>query len=154
MGTLKRVFRLGTIEEIRSWILKSRPPGSRVVMDARYWVLMVPEKGRVAAVGLRRLSWFATELKHVVVSPSERRQGYGREILHLALERVRTPLTIATVRAESAHWVRVLVEEGFRKVERLGSEGNEVLVLVRRTRGAGEDPPPEPPAPLETSGNT
>ena len=75
------------------------------------------------------------------------------EILHLALERVRTPLTIATVRAGSAHWVRVLVEEGFREVERLGAEGNEVLVLVRRTRGAGEDPPPGPSAPLNASGN-
>lgn len=153
MHALKRAVRLGTIEEIRSWILKSRPPGSRVVMDARYWVLTVPDKGRVAAVGLRRLAWFATELKHVVVSPSERRHGYGREILHLALERVRTPLTIATVRAEGAHWVRVLVEEGFREVERLGSAGNEVLVLVRRTRGGEGDPPPVPPAPSEPSGN-
>ena len=153
MGTLKRVVRLGTVEEIRSWILESRPPGSRIVMDARYWVLSVPEKGRVAAVGLRRLAWFATELKHLVVSPDERRKGHGREILRLALEKVRTPLTIATVRGECAHWVRVLVEEGFREVERLGSAGNEVLVLVRRKRGGEGDPPPGPPAQPNPSGN-
>lgn len=153
MTTLQRVIRPGTLEEIRSWIRESRPPGSEIVMDARYFVLTVPDKGRVAAVGLKRLSKFMTELKHLVVKESERRQGYGRAILRLALERIRTPLAVATVRVDNVHWLRASVEEGFREVETLGSEGNEVRFLVRRVSG-GEESPPSSDQPLErSSGN-
>ncbi len=148
MTALKRVVRTGTLEEIRTWIRDSRPPGSLIVMDARYFVLTVPEKGRVAAVGLKRLSRFMTEVKHLVVKPEERRLGYGRAILRLALERIRTPLAVATVRVDNVHWLRANVEEGFREIETIGSEGNEVRFLVRRVRG-GEAPPP----PAEPSGN-
>lgn len=144
MTALKRVVRTGTLEEIRQWIRESRPPGSEIVMDARYFVLTVPEKGRVAAVGLKRLSRFMTEVKHLVVRSEERRSGYGRAILRLALERIRTPLAVATVRVDNVHWLRTNVEEGFREIETVGSEGNEVRFLVRRVCG-GEAPPPDRP---------
>jgi hypothetical protein len=146
MTTLKRVIRPGTLEEIRSWIRDSRPPGSEIVMDARYFVLTVPECGRVAAVGLKRLSKFMTEVKHLVVKEGERRKGYGRAVLRLALERIRTPLAVATVRVDNVHWLRANVEEGFREVETVGSEGNEVRFLVRRVSG-GEAGPPSPDRP-------
>jgi GNAT superfamily N-acetyltransferase len=141
MTTLKRVIRTGTLEEIRTWIRDSRPPGSEIVMDARYFVLTVPESGRVAAVGLKRLSKFMTEVKHLVVKEGERRKGYGRVILRLALERIRTPLAVATVRVDNVHWLRANVEEGFREVETVGRDGNEVRFLVRRISGAEVRPP-------------
>lgn len=153
MTALKRVVRSGTLEEIREWVRDSRPPGSEVVMDARYYVLVAPEEGRVAAVGLRRLAWFATELKHLVVKPAERRKGFGRAILRLALERIRTPLCVATVRVDNVHWLRVITEEGFRDVGTLGSEGSEVRFLVRRTRRGESPPPAESPASSQPSGN-
>lgn len=147
MTALKRVVRSGTLEEIREWIRESRTPGSEIVMDARYFVLTVPETGRVAAVGLRRLAWFATELKHLVVKPDQRRRGFGRAILRLALERIRTPLCVATVRVDNVHWLRVITEEGFREVETLGSDGNNVRFLVRRRRsGEGDRPTDRPPS--------
>jgi GNAT superfamily N-acetyltransferase len=153
MTTLQRVIRPGTLEEIRNWIRESRPLGSEIVMDARYFVLTVPDKGRVAAVGLKRLSKFMTELKHLVVKESERRQGFGRAILRLALERIRTPLAVATVRVDNVHWLRANVEEGFREVETVGSEGNEVRFLVRRVSG-GEENPPSSDRPVDrNSGN-
>jgi GNAT superfamily N-acetyltransferase len=141
MTSLKRVVRTGTLEEIRTWIRDSRPPGSNIVMDARYFVLTVPENGRVAAVGLKRLSKFMTEVKHLVVKESERRKGFGRAILRLALERIRTPLAVATVRVDNIHWLRANVEEGFREVETVGREGNEVRFLVRRISGVEGRPP-------------
>jgi GNAT superfamily N-acetyltransferase len=151
MTALKRVVRSGTLEEIRDWVRGSRAPGSEVVMDVRYYVLVVPESGRVAAVGLRRLAWFATELKHLVVKPEERRKGFGRAILRLALERIRTPLSVATVRVDNLHWLRVITEEGFREVETLSSEGSEVRFLVRRVRRAeGDAPADAPPSSPET----
>jgi GNAT superfamily N-acetyltransferase len=153
MTALKRVIRTGTLEEIRLWIRESRPPGSEIVMDARYFVLTVPEKGRVAAVGLKRLSRFMTEVKHLVVKPEERRLGYGRAILRLALERIRTPLAVATVRVDNVHWLRANVEEGFREIETVGSEGNEVRFLVCRVRGGEAPPPPNVPSSSELSGN-
>ena len=153
MTALKRVVRTGTLEEIRTWIRESRPPGSEIVMDARYFVLTVPEKGRVAAVGLKRLSRFMTEVKHLVVKPDERRLGYGRAILRLALERIRTPLAVATVRVDNVHWLRANVEEGFREVETVGSEGNEIRFLVRRVRGGEAAPPIEAPPSSAASGN-
>lgn len=152
MMALKRVIRTGTLEEIRSWIRESRPPGSMIIMDARYFVLTVPEKGRVAAVGLKRLSRFMTEVKHLVVKPEERRKGYGRATLRLALERIRTPLAVATVRVDNVHWLRVNIEEGFREIETVGTEGSEVRFLVRRASG-GEGPLPSDEPPLEQSGN-
>ena len=153
MTALKRVVRTGTLEEIRLWIRESRPPGSLIIMDARYFVLTVPERGRIAAVGLKRLSRFMTEVKHLVVKPDERRKGYGRAILRLALERIRTPLAIATVRVDNVPWLRVNVEEGFREIETVGSLGNEVRFLVRRKRGGEGDPPPAAPPLDVTSGN-
>jgi N-acetylglutamate synthase-like GNAT family acetyltransferase len=153
MTALKRVVRTGTLEEIHTWIRESRPPGSLIVMDARYFVLTVPEKGRVAAVGLKRLSRFMTEVKHLVVKESERRQGHGRTILRLALERIRTPLAVATVRVDNVHWLRANVEEGFREIETVGAEGNEVRFLVRRARGGETPPPPDSPPSSEYPGN-
>jgi GNAT superfamily N-acetyltransferase len=153
MTALKRVVRTGTLEEIREWIRDSRTPGSEIVMDARYFVLTVPEKGRVAAVGLKRLSRFMTEVKHLVVKESERRKGYGRAILRLALERIRTPLAVATVRVDNVHWLRANVEEGFREIETVGSEGNEVRFLVRRVSGGEEPPRPTEPTSDVASGN-
>lgn len=152
MSALKRVVRSGTLEEIRDWILSSRPAGASIVMDARYFILTVPEKGRVAAVGLKRLSWFATELKHLVVKPDERRKGHGRTILRLALERVRTPLVVATVRVDNVHWLRANLEEGFREVEKLGTDEQAVAVLVRRVR-ARDDATQVPSPPTTSSGN-
>lgn len=154
MTVLKRVVRSGTLEEIRDWVRESRAPGCEIVMDARYYVLMVPEVGRVAAVGLRRLAWFATELKHLVVKPDERRRGYGRAILRLVLERIRTPLCVATVRVDNVHWLRVITEEGFREVETLGSEGSQVHFLVRQ-KSRGEGPRADPGSPSsQPSGNS
>lgn len=145
MTALKRVIRGGTLEEIREWVRESRPPGSEIVMDARYYVLIVPDLGRVAAVGLRRLAWFATELKHLVVKPEERQKGYGRAILRLALERIRTPLCVATVRRDNEHWLRAITQEGFHEAEMMGSQGSEVLLLMRRVRrGEGDAPGPDP----------
>ena len=153
MTTLKRVIRPGTLEEIRSWIRESRPPGSEIVMDARYFVLTVPESGRVAAVGLKRLSRFLTEVKHLVVKESERRKGYGRAVLRLALERIRTPLTALTVRVDNVHWLRTVTQEGFREVETVGLAGNEVRFLVRRKSDAEAPPPPDRSPSIEMSGN-
>jgi hypothetical protein len=153
MTALKRVVRAGTLEEIREWIRDSRSPGSEIVMDARYFVLTVPEIGRVAAVGLKRLSRFMTEVKHLVVKESERRKGYGRAILRLALERIRTPLAVATVRVDNVHWLRANVEEGFREIETVGTTGNEVRFLVRRVRGGEEPPGPPGPTSDAPSGN-
>jgi GNAT superfamily N-acetyltransferase len=153
MTTLKRVIRTGTLEEIRGWIRDSRPPGSEIILDARYFVLTVPENGRVAAVGLKRLSKFMTEVKHLVVKEGERRKGYGRAVLRLALERIRTPLAVATVRVDNVHWLRANVEEGFREVETIGTEGNEVRFLVRRVSGGEGPPAPGPRSSESGSGN-
>lgn len=148
MTALKRVGRPGTIEEIRAWIIASRAPGASIVMDAQYFVLCVPESGRVAAVGLKKLSWFATEVKHLVVKPDERRKGYGRRILRMALERIETPLAVATVRVDNDYWLRTNFEEGFRIVETIGSEGNKVHFLTRRMWEARPAPTADPSATL------
>ncbi len=153
MTALKRVVRPGTLEEIHRWILESRPPGASIAMDAGYFVLCVPDHGRVAAVGLKRLSWFATEVKHLVVKPEERRKGYGRAILRLALERIGTPLAFSTVRVDNVHWLRVNLEEGFREAETIGSEGNEVRFLVRRVSGGEAGRSPEPGSISTPTGN-
>jgi predicted acetyltransferase len=79
----------------------------------------------------------------VIVKPDQRRKGHGRAILRLALERVRTPLCVATVRVDNVHWLRVITEEGFREVETLGSDGSQVRFLVRQVR-RGVAPPHAP----------
>ncbi len=131
MVMLKRVIRPGTLEEIRSWILQSRSPGAQIAMDAHYYVLTVPDKGRVAAVGLRRLNWCMTEVKHLVVCPDERRKGYGSSIVRLVLERVRTPLAIATIRKDNVSSQDLFRKLGFFVACELDEEGCPIRLVVR-----------------------
>jgi len=125
---LKRVSQPGTFERIRTWILESRPPGSRVVLDGRYYALVV-EGTQVGAVGVKRLSWFATEIKHFVVAPEFRRRGHGRTILRLAMEKVRTPLVLSTVRADNEWWLSVNSQEGFSSVNRMETTRGAIVLL-------------------------
>lgn len=141
---LKRAITLGTLEEIRLRIVESRSPGSRVILNGRYYVLVVPGKGRVAAVGLKRLSWFATEIKHLVVNPKERRRGYGRAIVRLALERVRTPLAIATVREDNLPSRKLFREIGFEEVTAFLDSRGGIRLLSRPTPAPQAEPSGSP----------
>jgi N-acetylglutamate synthase-like GNAT family acetyltransferase len=131
MVMLKRVIRPGTLEDIRTWILQSRSPGAQIAMDAHYFVLTVPDQGRVAAVGLRRLNWCMTEVKHLVVRPDERRKGYGSSIVRLVLERVRTPLAIATIRKDNLFSQDLFRKLGFFIACEFGLEGCPIRLVVR-----------------------
>jgi ribosomal protein S18 acetylase RimI-like enzyme len=139
--TLKRARRPGTLEDIRTWILQSRSPGARIAMDAHYFVLTVPDHGRVAAVGLRRLNWCMTEVKHLVVRPEERRRGYGTRVVRLVLERVRTPLAIATIREDNGSSQDLFRKLGFFVACELGLEGGPVHLVVRPMSKERSSPP-------------
>jgi GNAT superfamily N-acetyltransferase len=150
---LKRVNRLGTLEKIRTWILESRPPGSQVILDGRYYAL-VEDGDLLGAVGLKRLAWFATEIKHLVIAPQHRQRGHGRALLRLAIEKVATPLVFATVRADNEHWLRVNTSEGFHLIRGVPTSRGEVQLLwtVGRIESpAGGTTPPESGLPTEAA---
>ena len=127
---LKKVGRLGTLEKIREWVIQSRSPGARVMMEGRYFLLAENDE-HVAAVGLRRFAWHSTELRHLIVPPEKRGHGYGREIVRLALERVKTPLTIATVHTTNVTSLLLLFTSGFRLVRTMETSSGEIAFLMR-----------------------
>lgn len=137
-GELKRVRRAGTLEKIRSWIVDTRPPGSRVVLDGRYYVL-AKDGEHLAAVGLKRLAWHSTELRHLVVPPGKRRKGYGRLTVDKALDKIATPLTVTTVRSDNISCLRIMFAAGFRLANVIPAPSGEVAYLVRENTNGGQD---------------
>ena len=85
----------------------------------------------MAAVGLRRLNWCMTEVKHLVVRPDERRKGYGSRVVRLVLERVRTPLVIATIRKDNVSSQDLFRKLGFFVACELAEEGCPIRLVVR-----------------------
>lgn len=139
---LCRVVRPGTLEEVRGWILAVRPEGADVHLDSVYYVLVV-EGRRVAAVALKRLSWYATEIRHLVVVPEERGKGYGRAAVRFVLEKVRTPLAVATARGDNAASRALFASEGFRDLAEIDEGKGPIHFFLKEVlRSQGGPPSP------------
>ncbi len=67
------------------------------------WIPLLPtmayhlDKEVVGIVGIKKLSFYLGELKHLYVSPSHRRKGIATALINKAVEEMRLPAYVATV---------------------------------------------------------
>lgn len=90
----------------------------------------------VGVVGRRFRAWYATEICHLFVVSEHRRKGVGTALVAHALERVKTPLALATVLQKNKESDRVFGKMGFRHVSTVlnPNTGNTVMVFVKERK--------------------
>lgn len=65
------------------------------------------------SIGVQRVSFLLSEVKHLVVHPILRRAGLGRGLLKKAMATAITPLLFATIRADNEASIALFVSMGF-----------------------------------------
>ena len=93
--------------------------------------------GQLAGViGRRFRAWYATELCHLFVAPEHRSIGIAKALVAHALERVKTPLVVATVQLQNKESSSVFGKMGFRHISTVlnPNTGNTVMILLKEIR--------------------
>lgn len=89
----------------------------------------------LACVKSVKLSWYQTELSHLVVHPEHRRRGHGRALLRRVCEKVRQSqgrLIQVTIRRDNRPCMSLFETEGFRLVNTIiGLSGTPVGIWQR-----------------------
>jgi|GEM_PF-5442462 len=93
--------------------------------------------GRLTGViGRRFRAWYATELCHLFVAPEYRKEGIATALIAHALEKVKTPLVVATVQLQNKESSSVFGKMGFRHISTVlnPNTGNTVMILLKEIR--------------------
>lgn len=93
---------------------------------------MVETHGKfvIGAVGVDRVSYSFTEMKHLVVSPAWRRKGVGKHLIRHALRLVDTPMVYCTIREGNDASIRLFESLGFTKANTYVGQNHNVVVLT------------------------
>lgn len=106
--------------------------------NARYYML-VENHIIKAVVGLRKLSWYLTEIKHLAVPQRFRGHGYGKKAVVEVLKKVKTPTVCATVRVDNNVSLNLFLRCGFRPVMEFDGESGKVLLMVNKVHEEADD---------------
>jgi len=89
----------------------------------------------VGVIGRRFRAWYATELCHLYVSSEHRKKGIGTALIAHALERVKTPLAVATVQINNKSY-SIFEKMGFRHISTVlnPNTGNNVMILSKEIK--------------------
>ena len=85
----------------------------------------------IGAVGVEKVSFVFSEIKHLVVRPEWRRKRVGQFVTRRALDQVVTPLIYCTIRTDNKASIRLFEGLGFRRVEQYPADGHDVTLLAR-----------------------
>jgi N-acetylglutamate synthase-like GNAT family acetyltransferase len=85
----------------------------------------------VGAVGIRKLSFHMSEIKHLAVHKKWRRKNVGTFLLKRAIALVETPLVYATIREDNLPSIRIFESVGFSRVGGYNGTGHNVLIFTR-----------------------
>ena len=87
----------------------------------------------IGAIGIERVSFTFSEVKHLVVRPEWRHRGVGRFITRRALQLIENPLVYCTVRENNKASILLFESLGFVRTEQYGTEDHDVVLLTRRS---------------------
>lgn len=85
----------------------------------------------IGAVGIDRISFAFSEIKHLVVLPEWRRKGVGKFVTKQALDLVETPLIYCTIREDNGASVRLFESLGFTRADKYLAGNHDVVLLTR-----------------------
>jgi len=84
------------------------------------------------SVGLLRVSFLLTEIKHLVVHSSFRRFGIAKKLLVAALEETDTPLVFATIRETNTASRALFKQAGFTEVVTSTVNSHKIVLLLKK----------------------
>ena len=87
----------------------------------------------IGAVGIERVSFTFSEIKHLVVRPEWRRKGIGGFVVKRALQLVENPLAYCTIRADNKASIKLFESLGFVRADQYGTKDHDVVLLTRRS---------------------
>ncbi len=87
----------------------------------------------IGAVGIERVSFTFSEIKHLVVRPEWRCKGVGRFVTKRALQLVENPLAYCTIRADNKASIKLFESLGFIRADQYEAENHDVVLLTRRS---------------------
>jgi ribosomal protein S18 acetylase RimI-like enzyme len=98
--------------------------------EARY--LFIHKDGEVwGAVGIQRIRYLYTIIKHLTVKPEYRRKGMALALMEMALNNTNTPFVLSTVREDNIPSISLLEKLGFKKAGSYLKNGYLVYLLVK-----------------------
>ena len=89
----------------------------------------------VGTVGIQKVNYYLTEIKHLCVMPNFRGKGLAKKLIRMAVDAVPTSLAISTIRAENESSQAVLKSLGFEQQTAFRSkyDGGEVRLFTYST---------------------
>lgn len=125
----KKAKKIRTFNKVRDMLASCNPDA---ILSGRYYVAV--NDGRIlGCVGLERISWYLTEIKHLFVREEFRGTGVGRFLVDNATEKVKTPLICCTITEGNDASMRLFSNLGFTIERRFvnTNTGNSVSLLIR-----------------------
>lgn len=86
----------------------------------------------LGAVGVQRINFLRSEIKHLVVNPAFRGRGFGKMLIEIALKKVDTPLSIASIRTTNERSMKLFSKAGFEKITTVKVRDHEVCLVLRK----------------------
>lgn len=128
---LKKIVKEETLQTASEIILASRPEGSNgPVMTGTHYAFV--EDGFLKGViGLKRKSWYMTEVCHLAVKPEYQHTGIAEKMVAEVLTKVETPLAACTVPVGGSESYRLARKFGFNVCHAFNnSRGNQVYFMI------------------------
>ncbi len=123
------------IESVRGY-----NPDARILHPLAYRVY--EENGKlIGFAAILKVSWYATEIRHLYVLPQYRNRGYGKKIVKEVLKQIPAPIVLATTSTPEAE--RVMTGTGFETAHEFINPrtDNRVKVFVFRKEVGCEESP-------------
>jgi len=98
---------------------------------AAYYPILIGQQV-LASVAMDRLSFFMTEIKHLVVPTALRGAGLAKRLLSICLPEATTPFLVATVRADNAPSLHLFRQAGFTELAEVVNDGHPLKFLGRQ----------------------
>lgn len=121
---IRRAIKQKTLDRIREFLPEH-------ALRGRYYCAII-DGSIIGCVGIRRASWFLTEIYHVYISEEYRNQGIGSQLVQAAIIASKTPLVSATVREDNRHSMKLFGSLRFRVTECFANDDHYVFLLVRK----------------------
>lgn len=128
---LKKIVKEETLIKAEEIIVASRSEETpEPVMTGTHYAFV--EDGFLkGVVGLKRKSWYMTEVCHLAVKPEYRNQGIAEKMVSEVLTRIETPLAVCTVPVGGSESYRIARKFGFTVCHVFNnSKGDQVYFMI------------------------
>lgn len=102
-----------------------------IIQNKIQYVIETHGKFVIASVGIERLSYTLSEIKHLVVRTEWRRRGVGKFIVKQALTKLTTPLVYCTVRSNNKTSIKVFKSLEFNQTEEYSTGQHKIILLTK-----------------------